>query len=64
MFQMKFNVALDSKNLTATSGKSFVDRKNMEVLFLDNAQHYKVNIFFSTIISSLTLKLRAISPEE
>lgn len=46
MFQMKFNVALDSKNLTETSGKSFVDRKNMEVLFLDNAQHCKVDIYF------------------
>lgn len=33
MFQMKFDVALNSKNLTETSGKSFVDRKNMELFF-------------------------------
>lgn len=46
MFQMKFDVAWDSINLTETSGKSFADRKNMEVLFLDNAQPYKVNIYF------------------
>lgn len=46
MFQMKFDVALDSKNLTETSGKSFVDRKNMELLFLDNARHHKVDTYF------------------
>lgn len=41
---MQFDVAGDSINLTETSGKSFADRKNMEVLFLEKAEHYKVNV--------------------
>lgn len=45
-FQVQFNVAWDSINLIETSGKSFADRKNMEVLFLEKAQHYKVNVYF------------------
>lgn len=43
-FQTQFDVAGDSINLTETSGKSFADRKNMEVLFLEKAEHYKVNV--------------------
>lgn len=63
-FQMQFDVAWDSINLTETSGKSFVDRKNISIVSWESTALQSQRIVLSKIIAILALKMWAVNPAE